>query len=120
MSAKKQTLVTVYDSEGPYSQYAESGPRPDDVVGFADWLGRQIALIPEEHRKEASIKITASEGYERGDYDIRFVIEYSRLETDGEAEARADRERALLNLKVFEEKRLLAGLLAKYGQDGVL
>jgi hypothetical protein len=116
MKSKNEVYVTVYDSSTmPTYVPGADWPRSKwSLMEFSEWLARQADKIPEAHRKEAEISVTAQEGRD-GDYGVIYAIGYNRPETEEEVEEREVREHRDAKLKETDDYRELARMAVKHG-----
>lgn len=86
---------------------------PRCLTEFTEWLAKWTALVPEEHRADATINFYAvSDPYDGTDGNVR--ISYRRPETEQEARNREAAARRARERAEAEERRRLAELKAKY------
>lgn len=110
MSTKQKVQKVVFrdavdDDEGP----------PQDLVGFIKWFQDKLDGIPEEHRAETKAVLGVQSAF-YGEYVPHIEITYLLDETDEQFNSRLKREEHQKQVRVHQEMRTLAALLAKYGK----
>ena len=87
---------------------------PGNLLEFQDWLANQIESIPEECINSAEIEFIDGNDY----VSTSLSIEYQRLETQEEADARAELTAARQDRALEEQRAQFLLLKAKFEPEG--
>jgi hypothetical protein len=88
---------------------------PEDLAGAVAWFAGKLAEVPPEHRGTAVLEIDSEQEYDS--HHARICIEYRRLETQEEAQAREEKQRRFRASVRERELKQLRDLRARYPEE---